>query len=51
MKATISMLLIVPYGIETYINRGHMSTRFLLIVPYGIETEEIELTYAGEMTF
>ena len=21
----------------------------LLIVPYGIETEEIELTYAGEM--
>ena len=21
-------LLIVPYGIETYINRGHMSTRF-----------------------
>ena len=31
-------LLIVPYGIETYILYASPITWYLLIVPYGIET-------------
>ena len=34
-----TLLLIVPYGIETKFNeRVTMKTELLLIVPYGIET-------------
>ena len=32
-------LLIVPYGIETYIDKYVESGKVLLIVPYGIETQ------------
>ena len=31
-------LLIVPYGIETYLKNMKRTKRKLLIVPYGIET-------------
>ena len=37
------VLLIVPYGIETY-NQGYYDrSQCLLIVPYGIETKFLEL--------
>ena len=32
------LLLIVPYGIETVVQRPETSVHRLLIVPYGIET-------------
>ena len=34
------MLLIVPYGIETYLRQNDIPWGELLIVPYGIETHE-----------
>ena len=34
-----SMLLIVPYGIETLQRNINEDTNWLLIVPYGIETK------------
>ena len=34
----VSVLLIVPYGIETSAYGRKPSDRYLLIVPYGIET-------------
>ena len=33
-------LLIVPYGIETAIQRARLNNLTLLIVPYGIETDK-----------
>ena len=33
-----SLLLIVPYGIETYYDEDDIKVDKLLIVPYGIET-------------
>ena len=36
-----SMLLIVPYGIETYEINLFLDPLVLLIVPYGIETNLI----------
>ena len=41
MKATKNTykLLIVPYGIETFLFGNTQSFDALLIVPYGIETE------------
>ena len=33
-------LLIVPYGIETFMYLHCLSKKILLIVPYGIETGE-----------
>ena len=35
-----SILLIVPYGIETFLQTGGNRQLKLLIVPYGIETWE-----------
>ena len=37
-KASPSVLLIVPYGIETAFSRTENRAAHLLIVPYGIET-------------
>ena len=34
------MLLIVPYGIETYSGSRQAEVIWLLIVPYGIETSK-----------
>ena len=36
--AVVTTLLIVPYGIETYLVSAHVTNLWLLIVPYGIET-------------
>ena len=38
LAVRLFLLLIVPYGIETYVNRIILLNIFLLIVPYGIET-------------
>ena len=44
------VLLIVPYGIETAIQRARLNNlTALLIVPYGIETPNI-LLYCGLLT-
>ena len=40
----MSLLLIVPYGIETLHLLSHIHVSKLLIVPYGIETEQVALT-------
>ena len=37
----LDLLLIVPYGIETYYTKQlYLKLKQLLIVPYGIETDE-----------
>ena len=37
-KTAVRRLLIVPYGIETWILASSATSQRLLIVPYGIET-------------
>ena len=37
--ASDTLLLIVPYGIETKLTNLPLTPLLLLIVPYGIETE------------
>ena len=39
VAAGVRWLLIVPYGIETFLPVCIRKTRYLLIVPYGIETD------------
>ena len=46
-----SMLLIVPYGIETVINCIPKESVYLLIVPYGIETIHSMISFTVRYTF